>query len=191
MIDVLAALALAGGTSPPAQETRIEPLRIIEETVRYPIQGDSIREIHRQLRDHGPWPAGSGHGRTRSEFEMRLDLDRDKDECSIRGLSLTLQLIVTLPQWQPGPAASHDVRTQWNDSLARLVRHEEGHRQHAVDVANELHRSLSGLPSQGECARIQRKADDLLRRAVSKLRLRGMLYDQRTDHGAVDPPGSR
>jgi predicted secreted Zn-dependent protease len=118
---------------------------------------------------------------------LRTDVEDGAGGCRLAGLELTLRITVTLPEWKPGPWASDALRTQWAATSERLARHEDGHRQHAIDAAHELHQALARLPPQESCQRAQRAADDLLRTAVARLRLRDSIYDQRTDNGLAEP----
>ena len=125
-------------------------LRITDKVVRYPIRGASIRSIRRQLGDHGPEAAGAGHGRTHSAFEVEAELEQAAGECHLTGFELSLDITMTLPEWQAPARASAELRRNWEAAFARLVRHEEGHRTHAVEAAHQL---------QGELLRVSpRKA---------------------------------
>lgn len=181
------ATALACGGPAAGNEAGFPPVRIVEDTVLYPIQGDSIREIRDQLRNHGPQAAGGGYGRTRSDFEMLTELEIDESGCRLATLELSLRITTTLPDWQPGPRASDELRNQWMIAFERLVRHEDGHRQHAIEAAHELRRSLLRVLPEESCLLTQREAEDRLRNAISRLRLRGMIYDERTSNGLAEP----
>lgn len=190
ILGFLLAAALACGASWAERRVDIAPVQIVENTVLYPIRGDSMDRIRDQLRDHGPWTEGYGHGRTRSNFEVRTDLESDERGCHLVGLELLLEITVTLPEWQPGPRAPDELLDQWAMSLERLVRHEQGHRQHAIDAAHQLYRSLLRIPMQDSCLRAQRKVDDQVRNAISRLRMRGMIYDERTRNGLAESRAS-
>jgi len=41
-------------------------------------------------------------------------------------------------------------------ALEQLVRHEGGHRLHAIEAAHQLHHQLLRIPPQDSCMRIQR-----------------------------------
>ncbi len=179
--------AVAGALSFACQAADFPPVRIVDETILYPIQGDSVRRIRDQLRNHGPWAAGVGQGRTRSEFEVRTEFEPRADGCHLVGLKLVLRITTTLPEWQPGRRATSALRAEWQVAHERPLRHEAGHRQHAVDAAHELHGWLLRIPAQENCLRAQWTVDDHLRKAISRLRQRGMIYDDRTANGLAEP----
>ena len=164
--------------------------RITDKVVLYPIQGTNIRAIQRQLENHGPMAAGSGHGRTHSAFEVDAELEDVKDECHMRGFELSVEITMTLPEWQAPSRVSKELRSNWETAFAQLLRHEAGHRSHAVEMAYRLHGKLSRLPSQKNCFRLQHEIDNQLRMATSELRLRGRLYDEMTGNGLRDEQSS-
>lgn len=180
--------ALACAASAAEREAGFPPVQVVEHTVYYPIQGDSVRQIRDQLQNHGPWSAGAGHGRTRSEFELRTELEPGEGSCRLAGAELSLRITTTLPQWQPGPSASDALHAHWTVALERLMRHEDGHRRHAIEAVHELRRSLLHISAKQSCLRAQGEADHQLRNAITRLRMRGILYDQRTGDGLVEPP---
>ena len=175
---------------PDAHPPGFPSVRILERTVLYPIRGDSVREIRSQLEHHGPWPAGEGQGRTDGAFEVGTELEPGADGCRLAGLELRVRITTTLPEWQPGPRAPVALQAHWEAALEQLVRHEDGHRLHAIEAAHQLHHQLLRIPPQDSCMRIQRKVDDALRSMSSALRMRGWHYDQRTGNGLRQPPAA-
>lgn len=177
-----------------AAEVAVEPregtsvLRITDEVIRYPIRGADIRAIRRQLENHGPMAAGSGHGRTHSAFEVDAELENASDACHVRGFELSVVITTTLPDWLAPSRASAELRGSWETAFAQLLRHEAGHRAHAVETAYQLHGALSRLPAQKDCFRLQHEIDNQLRMATSQLRRRGRLYDELTHDGLRDAP---
>ena len=93
----LAAIAIACGALSAGHQDAFQPVRIVEDSVLYPIRGDNIRQIRKQLRNHGPWTAGRGHGRTRSVFDVRTELEPGEHGCRLAGFEVTLTITVTLP----------------------------------------------------------------------------------------------
>lgn len=166
-------------------------LRITDKVVRYPIQGASARAIQRQLENHGPMAAGSGHGRTHSALEVDAELEQATDECHLRGFELSVEITMTLPEWQAPSRAPTELRNNWETAFSQLLRHEAGHRAHAVEAAYQLHSELLRLPSQQNCFRLQHEIDSQLRMATLQLRLRGRLYDELTENGLRDEEAPR
>ena len=182
------ALFFLAGASEVAGEHRqgTSVLRITDEVVRYPIRGANIRAIRRQLEAHGPKAAGPGHGRTHSAFEVVSELELAAGECHLRGFELSLDITMTLPEWQAPSRASTELRSSWEAAFAWLVEHEQGHRAHAVEAAHQLHGELLRVSSQESCVRLQHEIASLLRTAKLQLRLRGRLYDELTEYGLGD-----
>ncbi|WP_456999642.1 DUF922 domain-containing protein [Luteimonas sp. A534] len=167
-------------------EDRFPPVRINHTTSYYAVQGNSIGRIREQLRHHAPQGMASGHGRTSSRLSVEAQLDQGADGCTLGGLELSVDIVTTLPEWQPAPHAGREVRQQWLGALGRLERHEEGHRRHATEAAHELHAALLRLAPEDDCLRLQTRVDSMVRRATWKLRMRDRFFDERTQDGLLD-----
>jgi predicted secreted Zn-dependent protease len=162
------------------------PIEINHTTVHYAVEGNSIGRLRGQLRRHHAPGVASGHGRTSSAFQVESMLETGDDRCILAGLKLSVDIVTTLPEWQATPRAGQDMRRQWLDALRQLERHEDRHRQHATEAAQDLRADLLDLPVEKDCLRMQMRMDGVVRRATWKLRMRDRFFDERTQGGLVD-----
>ena len=166
-----------------AQPEREWSLQVIDHVERYRIHGDTARKLREQLRDHGPRRGIEGHGRTHSDFQLEYGLVHEDDACHVDGRAIRLVITTTLPDWVPPPGVSQELREHWQVAEGALARHERGHRDHAVAAAGSLTTALARLPVAADCKRAWAGITRELRKAMWKLRQRGIRYDTRTDNG--------
>lgn len=173
----------------PAIALAQDPPRIVERIIHYDVTGHTAetlraelaRGIEREDIERPPSPAI-----TESRIELRYRLERREDGCRIGELQVALDLTITLPQWRPAQAAEKGLSERWASLYDALVKHEAGHRRHAVEAAEALHSQLLGLPAAADCPRLERTIEAMHRKVISRLSMRDLFYDQSTGHGVAE-----
>jgi predicted secreted Zn-dependent protease len=102
---------------------------------------------------------------------------------------ILIGITTELPRWEPGRAVAESLQASWDQSLARLVRHEAGHRENVLEAAAGLQETLASLESEVHCLSAQVNIDIALENALNRLDRREALYDRSTGNGRRDPPG--
>lgn len=180
--------AASTSTAPYEDVERRWSLEIVEHLEHYPIIGTTAQELREQLKDHGPRRGINGHGRTRSEFELVYELQEDAGTCQVGERQIRLVITTTLPYWNSGARSPDKLQDSWAAAEAALIRHEKGHRDHAVDTAHSLRETLSRMQAEGDCKRAWAGIRRSLKMAMWKLDLRAARYDSRTRNGLRDDP---
>ena len=163
-------------------------LRVTDQIERYPITGSDIRHINLQLQANPDASGNTGHGSTRSEIELSTRLEPDAHGCRIARLEVHLDVTTRLPEWHPVRKPSRRTRQEWTQSAATLARHEDGHRAHAVEAAEDLRKTLIDLGPKKDCQRLDLAIAIELHSAVGRLDSRDRRYDARTNGGSRDDP---
>jgi predicted secreted Zn-dependent protease len=91
-----------------------------------------------------------------------------------RGLFL-LQLLNRTP--------STSRRSAWNRFISAIQQHERQHRQHGIDAAHDIEKSIGSLEGRPTCDAVVEDVNALGHRIVREHAARDVEYDQRTHHG--------
>ena len=94
-------LALAVAAPAAAGDTVLPPVTYEVRIARYPVRGETLDELRRQLR-HNP-PGRDSDGRTRSDLQVNYEPLVTADGCRVSRLEVKLRMVTTLPEWEaPG-----------------------------------------------------------------------------------------
>ncbi len=137
---------------------------------------------HQRRRDDDGAPRS--HGLTEVEIETRYQLaPLDTIGCELRELRVTVNLAVTLPEWNPAKQPEPGLREDVARMLRGLAEHEAGHRRHVLETASAIERKLGDIPPAPACKQARRAAERIVRRALVRLRAREFNYDLATGDG--------
>lgn len=164
------------------------PVQVVDHMERYVITGSSLRSINAELEKHSGASPAPGSGSTSSEIELATRLELVGDRCRISQLDVRLEVTTRLPDWRPARKPSRSVRKQWAESATILTRHEAGHREHAVQAAEALRKTLIALAPMKDCQRVDTAVGIELQTALQHLDSRELRYDTRTQGGLRDDP---
>lgn len=164
------------------------PVQIIDHVEYYTITGSTIDQIDSQLLAHAGQDEGSGHGTTRSRFEIHKTLQEQPGRCEITALVVRVGITIKLPRWQPRHSVSTSLRSRWEESSDLLKRHEAGHRDHAIEVAQRLRTTLLSITAKHSCFSLDASIGLELQTSVQRLNVRDTRYDDRTRNGLRDDP---
>ena len=103
--------------------------------------------------------------------------------CQLASAKTGLDIHMTLPRWMPPKNASPVLVKKWNTFADALRKHEDGHRDIAIEAARVVTDRAGAVPSENDCAtlkkRLERIADDTVREYKDK----EASYDVTTLHG--------
>lgn len=170
--------------APPAPRT----LKVRESTEHHDIDAASLEEFVETLRARST-DGEAGAARTRAELQVGYKLEPQEAGCRVVGLGVELDVVMHLPRWQPPEGSRPAIREQWERMKTGIERHEQGHRDIAVDAGRFLAERLEAVPTAGrDC--------DAVGRAILRERIKAQMrhqnidaaYDQRTRHGLTQAP---
>jgi predicted secreted Zn-dependent protease len=103
--------------------------------------------------------------------------------CHLASAKTELDIHMTLPRWMPPPNAAPALVKHWNLFATALRKHEDGHRDIAIEAARVIADRAAHVPPGNDCATLKkdlgRVADDTLREYKDK----ESSYDVTTIHG--------
>jgi predicted secreted Zn-dependent protease len=104
--------------------------------------------------------------------------------CAVDSFTVTVDITFHVPKWVRTDDAPQPLVEKWNSYLEKLMMHEKGHRDRAVEAANELTRAVAALPPARTCGELDREVQTLGLAQRSKLLQDQKDYDDATKHGA-------
>lgn len=154
---------------------------------RYTIEGATPPELRREMSAKGPQGKEGQRfdGHTRWYVNWRYQYKNTAGGCAIASVTTSVKATITLPQWRNEKRADSATRELWTRYLAALDQHEQGHRRHGVDAANEIDLAIAAMPPAGSCDALGANANALGMRILQKYQQRDLDYDRDTRHGAT------
>jgi predicted secreted Zn-dependent protease len=103
--------------------------------------------------------------------------------CTTNSFLVTVNILYQLPKWVSSGDAPRPLVEKWESFLKKLMIHEKGHRDRAVEAATELTNAIKELPLARTCAELDREVHALSRKSMIKLKKDQEEYDAVTNHG--------
>ena len=161
-------------------------VRLSVDSVQYRVLGASANALRDQVRQLGPVDRfGRWAASTRWDLKWSYPYDRVDGGCRPGPVSVELVVTYTLPRWDVAADAPAELVERWDRYVAALTRHEDGHRDIAVDAANAIVGAIEALPAHATCRRLERAADTAARDLVERYRGLQIAYDHSTGHGTT------
>ena len=122
------------------------------------------------------------HGYTRWNVRWTFRWQADASgRCRITEVTTRLRTEVQLPELR---SATPKQRAVFDRYLPALSRHEQGHVQFGLDAARAIDLGIAQLPTEPDCAMLERQANALGHRLLREHVEREKAYDRDTRHGA-------
>lgn len=174
----------ASDPSEPARHRVHRPL--INETVEfYEISGDCEADLRTSLRKNG-CVCNDGkkyHSLTSWNFKWDYDYHRTKQSCAAVSFQPIININIRYPKWSKNGNPPAELREKWDAFMDNLVKHEEVHRDMAVEAASEVTVAVMKLPLQATCADLDREIKKIARIRMKQLDEDAKDYDAETKHG--------
>jgi predicted secreted Zn-dependent protease len=184
------AAAAACATAPPVDVGPVPPeVDVVMSTRYYPVSAASVQELRAEMRATGPlaggrrW-AGATQARTRWTFRYL----RRGMVCMLHDVRVVVSAEMRLPRWEPEVPPDNETLDWWRGFSARLLEHERGHVQIAVDGAREIADALRPLEGSVSCETLGMRANGAAQLILVKSRERQADYDRVTGHGTTPAP---
>ena len=154
--------------------TLLQPARaetITTKTFSYfAVGGRTAAELDQELAKRGPMMkhSGSRHpGATRIKWGGDVTYVRRGSRCGVGAAQVTLSTQIILPRWKNRKRATASLALIWDTLIADIKRHEERHAEIARSHARGLERTLTRLPPEKDCERMQARVDRATADAVA------------------------
>ena len=159
---------------------------VIHDDIEYlDVTGNSKRELIEAL-DRLSVPDATGkrfYGHTHWELRWNYNVASEGAECRVTTVTATLDMTMSLPRWDPPRNADPALVHTWNAFVAGLREHEEGHRDIALDAAQEITNRIEAIPPAANCEKLKRTVGIRANSLLDEYREKGRRYDRMTDHG--------
>ena len=173
----------AGGVGQPEATPSRGAVNTTIGEINYAVSGGSEREVLESLRAGGPKSEGSAFfGLTVTELEYRYYKVTENGACRIEDVVVDLNVEITLPEWSGSRAADAELRSAWSRFSTALRRHENMHRDLAVQGAEGVREALEGLRTRS-CATADEEAQQAAERVRIETEAAHRDFDHQTEHG--------
>jgi len=159
----------------------------IQDTVEYrDIVGNSQNALADALRQVGATNTNGDRFAASTRWQLRWNFRVEQHpgaSCQLASAKTELDIHMTLPRWMPPRNASPVLVKRWDTFADALRKHEDGHREIAIESARVVVDRVGKAEPEHDCAtlkkRLGRIADDTLREYKDK----ESSYDVTTMHG--------
>lgn len=187
-LALMVALALPVDSAAATPGSDAIAVAIDEKLVKYPIEGDTASELLSQMARLGPVDQNEGkrfQGNTSWSVRWNyMMVQRSDGRCGLQQPAITLQVTMTLPDWQPKRRADSLLRSRWPVYLSALTNHEMGHRANGVRAAFAVRDALAAVEPADSCQQLGDAANAAAKAAIDARQGADADYDRQTEHGA-------
>jgi predicted secreted Zn-dependent protease len=181
------ALLLAG--APVIDTPVVDGVEITQALEHYPVTGNNARQILDALFASAPVASSEGRqslGHTYTDLAWRYEMASvGEGRCRIEDVSVSLDIRIRLPEWQPARKPGKRLAEQWQAFIEGLTGHELQHRALALDAASAVRSVLLDLPEM-PCKDARSATDRATRPIMQRLAADNRAYDARTQHGRTE-----
>jgi len=179
---VAVAAAMLGAVPALAEPT------VSESVQYYDVSGATAREVRASLNREGPISGNDGqrydavcrwHVYWKFQFRPRGDV------CVITSASTDVKIVITFPRLKTDETTSPSLLKAFANYTEKLMLHEQGHAQNAIDAARKIEAGILALPPQPTCDELRKTANALGQALIKEANQADIEYDKRTRHGAT------
>jgi predicted secreted Zn-dependent protease len=123
--------------------------------------------------------AANTHWRIRWNFRV----ESDGRSCGLSSATTELDVDMNLPRWNPPSNAAPALVKRWNAFATAVRKHEDGHREIAIDAAYEIEAGAKKEPPQRDCAALKKRLSRAADATLREFRDKENSYDVTTMHG--------
>ena len=144
------------------QEDLSEPIVHIE-TEYYEIYGETDVQVASTMDFVSPvWIFGKKHrASTHWPIRWRFRHTESAESCAISKVQTKVWIKYTYPKWKNFRAALPELQEKWKAFMKVLVRHEERHKDIAVEGAREIQRAIREMEPRSSCSELEYEANEI------------------------------
>jgi predicted secreted Zn-dependent protease len=161
----------------------------ISETVDYyDVSGATGREVRASLNREGPVSGNDGKrydAVCRWNVSWKFQYRERGNTCAITSVSTDVKITITFPRLKTDETTSPSLVKAFANYSEKLMLHEKGHAQNAIDAARKIEAGILGLPPEPTCGGLRSTANALGHSLIKEANRADADYDQRTRHGAT------
>ena len=155
-------LPIMRSTSKNGQDELPEP-EVQIETEYYEIYGETDAQVASTMDFVSPvWIFGKQHrASTHWPIRWRFWHKESAESCAISKVQTKVWIKYTYPKWKNLRAALPELQEKWKAFMKSLVRHEEGHKDIAVEGAREIQRAIREMEPRSSCSELEYEANEI------------------------------
>ena len=142
---------------PPLPHDRIR-LETSVRTQYYAVRGTTTGAIFDYMERNGPIEDTGQrvHGLASAQSSFVWTKSTGHGACSIAAMTMTLNLVVTLPRHEDAASLAPPIRTKWENFVASVAAHEQHHVDIYLDGAKMTQAQMEGIPPLASCGVLDR-----------------------------------
>jgi predicted secreted Zn-dependent protease len=151
----------------------------------YELAGTTEEALREEIRSLRVARGMRSYGDTQWQIRTTYDFATSENDCRPTRVDVLLELRVTLPRLRSPGALSDDERADWQRFVRALRSHEAGHKQIAVECAEQVATALAAVPRM-RCDALGDAMQSVTEEVTSTCHAHDAEYDLRTRHGAAE-----
>ena len=153
--------------------------------VYYDIVGNSANSLRHELDINGPLDKDGKRfdGLTKWHVTWTYRYAPTEAGCKFTEINTSVEGTTTLPRWVDGDSATNSLIRKWQNYIAALRLHEDGHYAHGVGAAKEIEDLGQSFHVSDNCSTIAKKFNDQASSILEKYMAMDAIYDHDTNHG--------
>lgn len=161
--------------------------KVTEKYEYYEVTGSSEQELRCDMNQNScRWDDGKKYDSVTSwRMKWNYDYNRAPQSCTAASFKAAVEVVFRYPKWVHASGVPQPLVAKWDNYMKNLTRHENGHRNMAVEAAAELSQAVAKLPPAQNCADLDREVQTLCRLRMKKLNDDEKAYDVSTKHGLM------
>lgn len=151
----------------------------------YDVRGSTAGELKEGMKIYGVrWNDGKRYDAFTGWYvEWGYVFNSMGNLCAIEKVSTKVSVTYFLPRWKDSDGADPGLQERWDRFIDALRRHEEGHKEIAVEAALEIEKGVARLNSYKGCNALRNIADATAQEIIQIFIAQQEAYDERTKHG--------
>jgi predicted secreted Zn-dependent protease len=155
------------------------------QTIYYDISGTTLDELRSQMQELGPVDKTGEHYHANTEWHINWShtCQKSDDAYGVGSVEVKIEVTFTFPRWVASSDVNEKLVKRWDVYMRALQKHEDGHKNIAVEAGTEIIRRLKGLASYASCEELDAAVSTAGHDVVEEYRQKEKRYDKETEHG--------
>ena len=155
------------------------------QTSYYSVSGNDSNSLYQSLQQHGPIGENGNrfHAVTRWKANWSYAWREAANRCQLDKVEVSVDIEYLLPELKGLDTKPEKFRNDWNSYFLALFKHEQQHKDYAIQAATELEQELLAINSQQACLTLKNKMADTAQKVLDKYERKEREFDRVTDHG--------
>jgi predicted secreted Zn-dependent protease len=143
--------------NPTPAEQRVQ-LKTAQSTVYYAVKGSTTNAIFDFIEHFGPTDGEGqrGSGLTSAKWSYVWKGNTSRSGCSIGSMTISLDLVVTLPRHEQPSALPAAIATNWDKFAKEVTTHEQRHVDIYLDGAKTMQERMAAIPVRSSCSDLEK-----------------------------------